>query len=85
MITVNDHQTFRLFDPWEYLGPKREKLLDTGWYGVFCKYILEKLPVGKVAKHFDEDIGRPSKGLYTAMGALNKQALFYLSYFVNEH
>ena len=54
MITVNDHRTERLFDPWEYLGPKRRKLLDSSWSGVFRKYLLEKLPVGKVAKHFDE-------------------------------
>ena len=79
MITVNDHHTRRLFDPWEYLGPKRRKLLDTSWSGVFRKYLLEKLPVNKVAKHFDEVMGRPSKELYTAMGALILQQLHDLS------
>ena len=54
MITVNDHQTGRLFDPWEYLGPKRRKLLDSSWSGVFRKYLLEKLPVNKIARYFDE-------------------------------
>jgi len=29
MITVKDHQTGRLFDPWDYLGPKRRKLFET--------------------------------------------------------
>ena len=29
MITVKDHHTGRLFDPWDHLGPKRRKLLDT--------------------------------------------------------
>ena len=61
MITVNDHHTIRLFDPWEYLGPKWRKLLDTSWSGVFRKYLLEKLPVENVAKHFDEGMGRHSK------------------------
>jgi len=79
MITVNDHQTIRLFDPWEYLGPKRRKLLDTSWSGVFRKYLLEKLPVEKIAKHFDEGMGRPSKELYTAMGTLILQQLHDLS------
>ena len=79
MITVNDHQTIRLFDPWEYLGPKRRKLLDTSWSGVFRKYLLEKLPVEKIAKHFDEGMGRPSKELYTAMGTLILQQLLDLS------
>ena len=79
MITVNDHHTRRLFDPWEYLGPKRRKLLDTSWSGVFRKYLLEKLPVNKVAKHFDEVMGRPSKELYTAIGALILQQLHDLS------
>ena len=79
MITVNDHHTRRLFDHWEYLGPKRRKLLDTSWSGVFRKYLLEKLPVSKVAKHFDEVMGRPSKELYTAIGALILQQLHDLS------
>lgn len=79
MITVNDHQTRRLFDPWKYLGPKRRKLLDTSWSGVFRKYLLEKLPINKVAKHFDERMGRPTKELYTVVGALILQQLHDLS------
>ena len=79
MITVNDHQTGRLFDPWEYLGPKRRKLLDSSWSGVFRKYLLEKLPVEKVGRHFDEVMGRPTKELYTAIGALILQQLHDLS------
>jgi hypothetical protein len=79
MITVNDHQTERLFDPWNHLGPKRRKLLDESWSGVFRKYLLEKLPVYKVARHFDETMGRPSKELYTAIGALMLQQFHDLS------
>ena len=79
MIKVNDHRTKRLFDPWGYLGPKRRKLLDTSWSGVFREYLLEKLPVEKVAKHFNEVMGRPSKELYTAVGSLILQQLRDLS------
>lgn len=70
MIKVKDHQTERLFDPWEYLGPRRRKLLNSSWSGVFRKYLLEKLPISRVARHFDEVMGRPTKELYTAMGTL---------------
>ena len=79
MITVNDHQTEWLFDPWKHLGPKRRKLLEKSWSGVFRKYLLEKLPVNKVARHFDEVMGRPSKELYTAIGALILQQFHDLS------
>ena len=79
MVTVKDHQTEWLFDPWKHLGPKRRKLLEKSWYGVFRKYLLEKLPVTKVARHFDEVMGRPSKELYTAVGALILQQFHDLS------
>ena len=79
MITVKDHRTKRLFDPWSHLGPKRRKLLDTSWSGVFREYLLEKLPVEKVARHFDKVMGRPSKELYTAIGALILQQFLDLS------
>lgn len=79
MITVNDHQTEWLFDPWSHLGPRRRKLLEKSWAGVFRNYLLEKLPVNKVARHFDEAMGRPSKELYTAIGALMLQQFQDLS------
>lgn len=79
MITVKDHHTRRLFDPWEYVGPKRRKLLDRSWSGVFRRYLLEELPVGTVARYFDEAMGRPSKELYTAIGCIILQQLHDLS------
>jgi len=51
MFKVNDHKTRRLFDPWNYLGPKRSKLLETGWAVMFRKYLLDKLPVLKQNRH----------------------------------
>ena len=79
MITVKDHHTRRLFDPWEYVGPRRRKLLDRSWSGVFRTYLLEELPVRTVARYFDEVMGRPSKELYTAIGCLILQQLHDLS------
>ena len=79
MIHVKDHLTERLFDQWDHIGPKRRKLLDKSWSGVFRKYLLEKLPIEKIARHFDESHGRPTKELYTAMGMLILQQLHDLS------
>lgn len=31
MIHARDHKTPYLIDPWDYLGPKRRKLLDGSW------------------------------------------------------
>ena len=79
MITVKDHQTERLFDSWGHFGPKRRNLLEKSWAGVFRQYLFEKLPVHKVARHFDEVMGRPSKELYTAIGVLMLQQFQDLS------
>ena len=79
MINVKDHHTKWLFDPWDHIGPKRRKLLDSSWAGVFRKYLLENLPIEKIARHFDESQGRPTKELYTAIGMLILQQLHDLS------
>jgi len=61
MITVKDHQKERLFDPWDYPGPKRRKLLETSWAGVFRTHLFVKLPpVGRVARHFNDRLESPS-------------------------
>ena len=75
MITVKDHSTGHLFDLWDHISPKRRKLLDRGWPGVFRKYLLEKLPVARIIQYFTEDMGRPSKELNTAIGVLILQQL----------
>jgi len=54
---INDHHTIRLFDPWSHMGPKRRKLLESSWAGLFRKHLLKEIPVNKIAKHFDEDMG----------------------------
>jgi hypothetical protein len=70
MIHTHDHKTAYLFDPWSYLGPKRRKLLDESWAGIFREHILPALPVRKLALHFSSDSGRPTKELFTALGVL---------------
>ena len=79
MIHTRDHQTPYLFDPWDYLGPKRKKLLSESWAGLFREHILSELPVHKLARSFNEDLGRPTKELYTALGLLILQQMHDLT------
>ena len=70
MIRIKDQKQTDLFDPWSFLSPKRRELLDKSWAGLFKKELLCELPVGEVAPFFNDDFGRPTKELYTALGAL---------------
>lgn len=79
MLTIRDHVSGDLFDPWDHLGLQRRRLLERSWAGVFREYLLRHLPVGEFAKHFRDDIGRPSKELYAAIGALILQQLHDLT------
>jgi len=70
MIRIKDQKQNDLFDPWSFLSPKRRELLDQSWAGLFQKELLSELPVGKVAPFFTNGFGRPTKELYTVLGAL---------------
>ena len=70
MIHIKNHKQKDLFDPWRFLSPKRRKLLDESWAGLFQKELLCELPVDKVSSFFDDDFGRPTKELHTVLGAL---------------
>ena len=70
MITIKNHNQKELFDPWEFLGPKRRQRLDRSWSGLFRKHILKELPVDKLSAFFRSDFGRPTKELYTVLGVL---------------
>ena len=79
MIRIKDQKQNNLFDPWSFLSPKRRLLLDQSWAGLFQKELLCELPVGKVAPFFNDDFGRPTKELYTVLGALVLQQTHDLS------
>ena len=79
MLTRRDHRSGDLFDPWEYLGPQRRKLLEQSWAGVFRDYLLQHLPTKELASVFRDDLGRPSKDLSVALGALILQQLHDLT------
>jgi hypothetical protein len=79
MIRYNDHKQQQLFDPWEFLGEKRRKLLDTSWSGIFQKEILPILPIRQLFPFFSANSGRPTKELYTVIGVLLFQQAFDLT------
>ena len=79
MIHTRDHKTAYLFDPWQFLGEKRRKLMDSSWAALFREHILCELPVNKVAPFFNETFGRPTKELYTALGVLLLQEIHDLT------
>jgi hypothetical protein len=79
MVHVRDRKTGRLFDPWAYLGPKRRKLLEESWAGLFRRDSLPELPVETIASHFHDSFGRPTKEVYTTLGTLLFQQMFDLT------
>lgn len=79
MIHTKDHKTLPLFDPWDFLGPKRRKLMEESWAGLFRKYILNELPVSKLRTFFTTGFGRPTKELYSIIGAIVLQQIHDLS------
>ena len=70
MINIKDHRQRDLFDSWSFLSPKRRKLLDQSWAGLFRRELLRELPIGSVASFFSDDFGRPTKELHTMLGVL---------------
>ena len=79
MITVKNPNQLNIFDPWDFLSPKRRRLLDESWAGLFRKHILPTIPVERVFKFFDESFGRPTKELYSRLGAQILQQTFDLT------
>lgn len=70
MIRIKNHKQQELFDPWRFLSPKRRKLLDQSWAGLFREELLCELPVNEFSSNFKDDFGRPTKELHTALGVL---------------
>ena len=79
MRRIDDCQQTLLIDPFEYLGPKRKDLLETGWSGLFQKSLLEKIPVNEIKACFHEQMGRPTKELRTMLGVVLLQQMFDLT------
>ncbi len=79
MLNVHDRSEQFLFSPWDDLGPKRKKLLERSWAGVFREFLRDKLPLETLAKQFSPNRGRPGKQLSVIVGVLILQQLHDLT------
>jgi hypothetical protein len=70
MIRIKDNKQLDMFDPWDFLSPKRRRMLDEDWPGLFKQHLLYELPVDLIRPFFTSGFGRPSKELYTLLGTL---------------
>ncbi len=69
MIHSVDPRQNRLFDPFEgVISPAGRKIIANGWQGVFRHVLLEVMPVGKLAPHFSDSLGAPTKELFSMAG-----------------
>ncbi|MCI5165619.1 MAG: hypothetical protein D3903_05870 [Candidatus Electrothrix sp. GM3_4] len=79
MFNVKDHKTIYMFDPFDYLGPKRRKMLDDSWARIFRDHIRHALPVDRLIPYFSAGMGRPTKELVSMMGAMLLQHMHDLT------
>jgi len=69
MIHVVDPRQKRLFDPFEgVIPPVGQRIIGSGWQGVFRHVLLELMPVGELAENFSRAWGAPTKELYSMAG-----------------
>jgi hypothetical protein len=69
MIRIVDPQQNRLFNPFEgIIPPAGQRIISTGWQGVFRHVLLKLMPVGELAQHFSRELGAPTKELYSMAG-----------------
>lgn len=79
MFHVKNHKQLNICDPWAHLGPKRRKVLERSWAGLFQKKILPGLPVEALRKHYHDWNGRPTKELHSMIGLMILQQMHDLT------
>jgi len=71
MQTIVDPRAKFLFDlDAGAFSPLARKRLTESWPGVFRLVVLEQLPVDELALHFSQDLGRPTRELYSMAGLI---------------
>lgn len=69
MIHFDDPRQNRLFDPFQgVISGAGQRIIAQGWQGVFRHALLELMPVADLAEHFSENLGTPTKELYSMAG-----------------
>ena len=80
MFHAKDNKQGYIFDPFEYLGPKRLSELKNSWAEIFRSEILPELPVESLRKYYHDKNGRPSKEMYSMLDLLILQQMHDLTY-----
>lgn len=69
MIHIVDPRQKRLFDPFEgIIPPAGQRIISSGWQGVFRHALLDVMPVDDLAENFSQSLGAPTKELYSMAG-----------------
>jgi hypothetical protein len=79
MFYSKDHKQLNIIDPWGHLGPKRRKIMDKSWSGLFRREILAELPVDALREYYDDCDGRPTKELFSMVGLMILQQMHDLT------
>lgn len=82
MIKIKSKEQIEIdgLEEWRnHYSTKKIARLEKSWAFAFHKYILPYLPVESLRKFYSDEIGRKSKELYSAMGAVVLQQFFDLS------
>ena len=62
MFHAKDNKQGYIFDPFEYLGPKRLSELKNSWAEIFRSEILPALPVESLRKYYHDKNGPSEQG-----------------------
>ena len=79
MFRTDSCQQDSFIDPFDFLGPKRKELLETGWAALFRNHLIDRIPVDKIKSCFHDTMGRPSKEIRSMLGVLLLQQMFDLT------
>ena len=82
MIKIKNKQQLIIpgFEEWRNMfSPRKFKIVQKSWAGVFQEHILPLIPVKKMSKLYSSNHGRPGKELYSLMGAVILQQFFNLT------
>jgi len=73
---LEDPRQSELFDVFaDILSPVAYRRLHGSWQHLFRCAILKLMPAGKLAEHFDPQIGRPTNELYSLMATAIRRFL----------
>lgn len=79
MFRTKNHKQMNIIDPWGHLGPKRRKMMDESWSGLFRREILAELPVDALREYYHACDGRPTKEISSMIGLMLLQQMHDLT------